>query len=812
MSPTLNKACRSLLNHIASGFVALLVAAALSSAHAQQIRYEVPAESFDPGPGDGRMWVDFNNDSKDDYCKLLGSRRDILQCHPSTGSGFGAVFQVTIDQILNHPVPSQWVDVNGDGKVDFCRLLTMPGSIYNSTGVVSCRLGDGFTTTVTTTLPLVSYPEGGDSPPPPTQGLNDPRDLFFPDVDADGRADVCYINYPHDGYNWNSGELRCRLSTGTGFTGESSAWSRMFVDKGSRDWPRGFHDFNGDGFPDFCMLRLDSRLSCTLGGPNGFSSQDIVSSALANAHSEGSAFVDINGDGKTDFCRVSGTSYTNFVLACTVSNGRGWEAADIQSANLNVGHAMSRWWVDINADGLVDFCRAVGIPPEGDDEGFYDDYSHMSCRLNLGIKGAFAHVDLQLNDVNFGRADGGRSFCDPHGNGVETFCRTTRSKVLVEQCYLDENGAQVCYMAPSGARGLFTGFSDTVHAEQSVLTAFSDGLGAETRITYLPMTNSHVYKRSGFGTYPRSLISLPRSLAVFETRAWRRVPGVDERQWPPLTGTARYFYKDLRYDTHAGSRGFRERWMLAEGSNTIDHTVYYQALGPAVDPGSILNDVRELGQTRLQERYAIATSLIQPVDEPLLNARQRFLKATMAKATSVVEVQPAAPTADSPFVLLQRTKNTVGSAVKTELGIGPEVAADNPRFRPIVASTTESWDWNGSAHVPMPRVDNTSKVDSLGNVMELVQLTSHGGLQWQKKTANQYSKDNRDTWLLGRLSRSEVTSTAPSAAAQLSLHARSAGSSNLASQISGTASPAPSPPQPLSAATLSAILQLLLDD
>lgn len=808
MSPTLNNVCGPLMNCLVRFCAVLLLSVGLCGAYAQQIRYQ--PNGFDDGPGDGRMWVDFNNDGKDDYCKLLGTRRDILQCHPSTGSGFGPVFQVTIDKVLFHPLPSQWVDVNGDGKVDFCRLLVIPGTIYNSTGPVSCRLGDGFTTAVTTTIPLVSYPENGDSPPPPTQGLNEPTDLFFPDVNADGRADVCYINYPSDGYDWNSGEMRCRLSTGTGFTGDLSAWSHMFIDKGSRDWPRGFHDFNGDGLPDFCMVRFDSRLSCTLGGANGFSSQDIVSSPLANARAEGAAFVDVNGDGKTDFCRVSG-SFT-YVLACTLSNGRGWETTDIQSAILNVGHAMSRWWVDINGDGFVDFCRAVGLPPEGDDEGFYDDFSHMSCRLNLGIKGAFAHVDLQLNDVNFGRVDGGRAFCDPHGNGVETFCRTTRAKVLVEACFVEESGAQNCYPVVAGALGLLTGFSDAVQAEQPVLTAFSDGLGAETRITYLPLTDSHVYKRSEFGTWPRALVSRPRSLVVFETRAWRRVPGVDERQWPPLTGTARYFYKDLRYDTHAGSRGFRERWMLSEGSNTIDHSVYYQGLGSTVDPGSILNDVRELGQTRLQERYAIATSLIQPVDEPLLNVRQRFLKAAMTKATSVVEVQPSAPTVDSPFVLLKRTRNTMGATVATELGIGPHVAADNPRFRPIVASTTESWDWNGSVHVPMPRMDKTSKIDSLANIIELTELTSHGGLQWQKRTTNQYSKDNRDTWLLGRLSRSEVTSTVPSAAAQLSLHARSAGSSNMASQTSGSAPAAPQPPQPISAATLSAILQLLLDD
>jgi hypothetical protein len=34
----------------------------------------------------------------------------------------------------------------------------------------------------------------------------------------------------------------------------------------------------------------------------------------------------------------------------------------------------------------------------------------------------------------------------------------------------------------------------------------------------------------------------------------------------------------------------------------------------------------------------------------------------------------------------------------------------------------------------------------------------------------------------------------------------------MAAQISGTAPAAPTPPQPISAATLSAILQLLLDD
>jgi hypothetical protein len=764
-----------------------LLFAGLASVHAQVVRLE---GLDDPGYAWSRSWIDVNGDGRDDYCLLAGTSGEQLQCYLSDGTTFGPT-----KQIYTAPAGTgstgyavRWLDINGDGYPDLCRTTGNPPAGTPSIGGLNCRFGPNFTSATSVTIPFVST--GG--------GLTDWSHAFTVDVNGDGRTDVCYLHVASP-----TTTLKCFLSNGSGFDAPIAAWTSMPIDGGLLypTWPRGFVDFNGDGFPDFCRLVSTTQFKCLLGGPNGFKQTDVASPAISIPYKEGASFVDVNGDGKTDFCRIVGAS-SNYALSCLVSNGVGWETVERTSpiiGNTIIGDQQMRWWIDINADGLPDFCRAVSS-------------SRLSCRLSRGdgdgvSNYAFGFSDVYIDGIDFGISDGGRSFCDASGSGILTFCRATLTHPGTTQvCSYGggDSGETVCWTVPTDSNGIVAGLvvpasatDNKLQARLPLLTAFSDGVGAETRISYLPLTNTQVYTRSGPGTFPRALISQPRSSVVYETRSWRT--GTSE----PMTGIARYFFKDLRNDTWLGSRGFRERWIFTEASNSLEHITFYQGLGSAFDTDSVSNDRREIGLIKQQERFAVANGYLP---NPTTSAaapsiRAANMKNIMSAAGVSAQVQ-LVPTPQSPFVLLHRTTNTLADTVPV-----------NPRYRFIGSATAQSWDWNNEtlATVPLPTLASTTTMTNVGNVTGIVQTTTANGLVWSQTTTNEYdpAKQNPSAWILGRLTKATVTSVSPTEAAQLGAYSSSAGRSPDAGSTSGTT---PAAPQPINPAVLSAILQLLLDD
>lgn len=785
----------SSLGYVRSALACLLpVMGALTPAlvHAQYVRFEGIA---DPGYIWSKSWVDVNADGRDDFCSLTGSNAGNLQCYLSDGTTF-TYKNFAVSATGAWQPTMRWADVNGDGQLDLCRPFGNPNvstAAPSNDGKVTCWIGPGFTQTVEVAIPLrwtqlTSQPSGGFSS---TQryGLSDwKRDLYIQDVDGDRRSDVCYV------FDGVAKELRCLLSTGTAFGSLTAAWTKTSFDGGlvksnteSADYPRGFFDVNGDGFADFCRIMSNSTLRCLLGSASGFRPSELSSPAISIPHREGAEFVDLNGDGKTDFCRIVGAS-PNHTLRCVLSNGAGFEGVERVSTSLDPGDALRRWWVDINSDGFPDFCRGIG--------------STMSCRLSRGDgdgvnASAFAFTDVKVDNADFGSDDGGRQFCDASGTGMPTFCRVTyRAGPSTQECYVGESG-DYCYTVGSSVYGVFAGLTNVeLQARHALLTAFSDGVGAEMRVTYLPASNPGVYTRSAIGTNLRSLIVQPRMPLVYETRAWRTAGSTQHA----LTGNARYFYKDLRTDSHAGSLGFRERWIFTEGSNTLDHVVYFQGLGLGIDASSILNDSREVGVIKYQERFAVADGLI-PTPSNVGSQRRALVDYIASAARQLGTVPASPPTSASPFVLLQRTTNTLNDTTPA-----------NPRFRFIGGAITENWDWNtaSASLVPMPKSESITTMSSRGNVLTVEQkTTAPNGSVWKKTTTNTYGQDDETTWTLGRLTRSTVRSESPTAADQIAAHGRSPGRSPTASSVSSALPPAA---QPMSPAVLSAILQLLLED
>jgi hypothetical protein len=789
---------------------------------AQQITEPFVSGGYGPGHGNSRRWVDVNNDGKDDFCTLDGAR-DVLTCSESTGSGFRNLFSVNIGRPVGgngkDDAKPQWVDINGDGYVDICRNVS--GSIAVNEQV-SCRFGPSFSGEVFYAAPATyaggqfTNSESDSWYAPATSGIVN-NTIHYHDIDEDGRRDLCY---QYADYGSASGtpatqgmtptqSIRCRRYDGsTTFSGEIVVVAALQDDDPNRTHSKsGFYDFNGDGRADFC-----NRHGCHIRTASGFT-QFVSFAATFDTWPatgerfgwEGAQFIDFNGDGKTDFCGPT----TSNRLICLLSNGKDGNRTPVFSSQLDAGHKYWRWWVDINGDGFPDFCRAVGPQIDGND-GHLDMGADMFCRLGDG--GSFSSGDIKITSVNYGMPDGGRAFCDPHGTGIQTFCRATKTLVFAYGCTTNpESSGETCSTYVVGANyGLLTGFSPDLQAEAPVLKKFSDGLGAETRITYLPMTDDRVYRRSGFGNGPELSLVLPRQQVVSETRAWRKEIGVDEKLWKPLTGNANYFYKDLLSHRDDGSRGFKERFAFQEGNNTLEYTVFNQ--GPSVGASRLdrLYALGDVGSTAESRRYAIrgrfldsqllAGNFKRSVEPLPSGSNTTMVGKVFSKAAHDIVPPPSTYVAQHPFGLLQKSVNTLARLERA-----------NPRLLPISytrETTAEAWDLNGAA---MPGGYSLTTIDDFGNITVLQQDTrAPDGSLWSKLTTNNYVNDT-PKWLLGRLTKAKVVSTAPTAAQQLAAVPSSAGSAPNASAMSPT-TPVPTAPQPMSPAVLSAILQLLLDD
>jgi hypothetical protein len=288
---------------------------------------------------------------------------------------------------------ADWVDVSGDGKLDYCRRVGTENLVSSR---VSCTLstGTGFGTTIVSGIVDWGYAAG----------------RKWVDVTGDGKADFCRVRGTA---NQSNSVATCTPSTGTGFGPDINSSNTL-------DWgyPAGrtWADANGDGKADFCRRigtgnLVGSRVSCTLSTGTGFGTT-IVSGVVDWGFPAGTAWVDVTGDGKADFCRVRGTAnQTNSVATCTPSTGTGF-GSDINSSNtLDWGYPAGRTWADANGDGKADFCRRIGT----------DNLvgSRVSCTLSTGT-GFGTTIVSGIVDWGF---PAGRKWMDVTGDGKADFCR-----------------------------------------------------------------------------------------------------------------------------------------------------------------------------------------------------------------------------------------------------------------------------------------------------------------------------------------------------------------------------------------------------
>lgn len=306
-----------------------------------------------PGWSDGTGWrppayastiqlADVTGDGLADVCARGAAG---ITCAPSTGTGFGAPFAGPAwSDAAGWAVPAyyatvQFADIDGDGKADVC--ARGPAGIL-------CAIATGTGFGAPFAGPAWSDAAGWNQP---SQYLT----IRFPDIDGDGRADVC---------GRASGGIHCAKSAGTSFGADiiGPAWDDAGWKPAAYASTIQFPDVDGDGKADVCGRGV-SGIICALSTGTGFSAP-FVGPAWSDAAGWNSpssyatiTFLDLNGDGKDDVCGRTSTGITCAVAGAssfgTPFAGPAWSDASGWGEPRHYGTIGTG---DINGDGLDDLC------------------------------------------------------------------------------------------------------------------------------------------------------------------------------------------------------------------------------------------------------------------------------------------------------------------------------------------------------------------------------------------------------------------------------------------------------------------------
>ncbi len=326
-------------------------------------------------------YPDLDGDGRGDVC---GRGPDGMECALSTGSGFADNSQWTTGfsdaagwgTYSYHWSTIRFPDLNGDGMADICGRT--------SSGMV-CELstGSAFSSSSTWTSEYAADWEGSAAYW---------ATIEFPDLNGDGKADVC---------GRASNGLYCGVSSGSAFSdpiqwtagfSDADGWASLASNYATIQYP----DVNGDTKADVCGRTADG-VQCALSDGTQFLSLDywdgVFKSPEWTAQENWGTiqFPDLNGDGMADLCGRDSTG-----VICALSTGEAFEVAAPWTTAFNDGTGWSgsdSWgtiqFPDINADGMSDICGRSEF-------GIW-------CAISNGIDG---FSDLEHWQTAFNNADG----------------------------------------------------------------------------------------------------------------------------------------------------------------------------------------------------------------------------------------------------------------------------------------------------------------------------------------------------------------------------------------------------------------------
>jgi len=546
------------------------------------------------------------------------------------------------------------------------------------------------------------------------------EELKFSDIDSDGLVDAFYRDYyttdtNNDGIPELLDKIQVhKLKRNTSPDSSATAYSfgnvttltnleygyQLIVDQPPAD-------FNGDGKVDFIVRRAIVAAGCMYWcyGPGEYSvllndgtntKHVITTNTELNAQNitEDIEFLtqDINGDGLPDvFFKLKSASQWYYKL--NTGSGFGSLTSVVTWENPQ--------FVDYNKDGYMDIAANVG--------------SQLKARL------------WNPSSQSFGSTINIRSIS------------SSSSEVHL---FLDMNGDGASDYINFKSDWLYTYPNLGAHQARNVITKITNGLGADTDISYGSLSNSGHYERINVGT-------------TTGQNCWGTYC------WDYTTANVGGFYTALNGP-----------WDIPTGSHTFGKGMgpVLELNGPIYVVTEAKSDAPVAGNAEAQSRisYHYAEAKIQASGRGFLG----FQKIKSVDEQTGVETTTSYRQ-DFPFIGYPATTEVRSSQGKllseaTNIwklqGWSGSGAHANKYYQPYIASSTEkTYDLasNGTqAGSLLQTVTTTNTYDSYGNALTIGVSTTDGSDTFTKTTTNVYGSTLYE-WEKGRLSRTTVVSTRP---------------------------------------------------
>lgn len=624
----------------------------------------------------------------------------------------------------------RFVDVNGDGLVDFVYGYSDTSNSTHSVRETYLNTGTGFSATPSTQWQLPVYVRA-------RANYGEHKHRHFVDINGDGLTDFVYNNeYLNDG---NKGAY---LNTGSGWSYNAS-WIPYLVQ--NQDEHSIFIDVNGDGLPDQLQRQLDwtaEGVAINRGVPNGSGThtawnllgrrptgngqvlvvnhsdfykyrlpRDIAAKG-SNMYVYGTEVADLNGDGLPDMLYYD-TNVASGVSEAWLNTGNGWTPNNAYSSPVKIGHNGANQGVgflDVNGDGIPDLLKndngSVAFH-YGTGSGFGSNFSYLTAPYHLdGATGNAAEA-------------AGSLFGDINGDG------------LVDQVWYKKN---------SSGTTLSRGAKLNNWGQTGRLWKVTNAFGVSAEINYAPLTERDA--ANNFLVYTKGT-----GLAAGQSHVMGPMYVVESVTHEDGAGGSKvveYAYSGLRAQHQRGMLGF-EKVVALESR-----------VEPAPPAGGNPLNVLSRSTTQYAQAWPYIGMPVSSVTEVKVDAlgwrkvadSSAFYKTVILDYAGYNPISPTAPAltlADSPVIAVNSKKTILPYAWQSfENGYNPD---DSSLQSPAALSKKKTT-------LSSPISAQTPPFDGYGNTLSIEIDTTGPDNRTHKLTTTSEYTNNATTWRLGRLTES----------------------------------------------------------
>jgi uncharacterized protein (DUF2141 family) len=262
------------------------------------------------------QFPDVNGDGKSDLC---GRGIAGITCALSTGTSFGAesVWRADFTDAGGWKASAayyatiQYADVNGDGKADVCG---------RGAAGLACAVSNGTSFAAFGSWQTALFSDAGSWATSPGYYST----IQFPDLNGDGKADVCGRGVAGVECALSNGTTFGASSSWSAYFSDAAGWKASPSYYATIQFP----DVNGDGKADVCGRGV-AGVECALSNGTTFGPVTLWQAAFSDAAGVGAnavyystmQFPDVNGDGKADVCGRTAAG-----VECALSSGASFGA------------------------------------------------------------------------------------------------------------------------------------------------------------------------------------------------------------------------------------------------------------------------------------------------------------------------------------------------------------------------------------------------------------------------------------------------------------------------------------------------------